>query len=247
MIRTLILIAAVSFVLAVGCIAGAAASIGGPFWIDDTGTIHRIDWRDWHTRHGSDARSPDGGGASQRELTWPGGHRLYVDVPADVTYTQGAQPKLTISGPKDLVDRISVQDGVIEAHDFDDDDARLKITLTAPDVQSFKLSGDETLTISAYDQDQLDVDISGSGKATAQGRAKQADLHISGDGDADFSDLKLDAAHVDVSGSGDTTLAPTALAQIDISGSGNVRLLKAPKSEKINISGSGRVDQPNGG
>jgi hypothetical protein len=34
MIRTLVIVAAVSFVLAVGCLAGALAMAGGPFYFD---------------------------------------------------------------------------------------------------------------------------------------------------------------------------------------------------------------------
>lgn len=46
MIRTLVLVAVVSFVLAVGCIAGAFAIVGGPFNIDDGLRFHRVEWRD---------------------------------------------------------------------------------------------------------------------------------------------------------------------------------------------------------
>jgi hypothetical protein len=40
MIRTLLIIAAVSFVLAVGCLAGALAVAGGPFSIDERLRFH---------------------------------------------------------------------------------------------------------------------------------------------------------------------------------------------------------------
>lgn len=40
MIRTLAVIALVSFVLAVGCLAGALAVAGGPFTIDDDLRFH---------------------------------------------------------------------------------------------------------------------------------------------------------------------------------------------------------------
>jgi hypothetical protein len=46
MIRTLALVAAVSFVLAVGCFAGAFAIAGGPFYIDDTMSFHHTSWTD---------------------------------------------------------------------------------------------------------------------------------------------------------------------------------------------------------
>jgi hypothetical protein len=40
MIRTLTVIAVVSFILAVGCLAGALAITGGPFTIDDQLQYH---------------------------------------------------------------------------------------------------------------------------------------------------------------------------------------------------------------
>jgi hypothetical protein len=43
-IRTLLLVAAVSFVLAVGFFAGAFAVAGGPFSIDDGWHVHLSDW-----------------------------------------------------------------------------------------------------------------------------------------------------------------------------------------------------------
>ena len=44
MIRTLALIAVVSFVLAIGCLAAAFAIAGGPFSIDDGWRFHRGHW-----------------------------------------------------------------------------------------------------------------------------------------------------------------------------------------------------------
>jgi hypothetical protein len=41
MIRTLATIAALAFVLAIGCLAGAFAIAGGPFTIDDDWRFHR--------------------------------------------------------------------------------------------------------------------------------------------------------------------------------------------------------------
>jgi len=44
MIRTLAILAAVSFVLAVVCFAAAFAIVGGPFYIDEDGQFHRAGW-----------------------------------------------------------------------------------------------------------------------------------------------------------------------------------------------------------
>ena len=46
MIRTLIIIAAVSFTLCVACLAGSFAIAGGPFFIDDHWRFHHTTWSD---------------------------------------------------------------------------------------------------------------------------------------------------------------------------------------------------------
>jgi hypothetical protein len=50
-IRTLLLIAAVSFVLAIGFFAGAKAIVGGPFYIDDGWRFRRSYISDLDVEH----------------------------------------------------------------------------------------------------------------------------------------------------------------------------------------------------
>ena len=51
MIRTLLLIAAVSFILTIGFFAGAVAVAGGPFYIDDRMHFHRDDVSETDVQH----------------------------------------------------------------------------------------------------------------------------------------------------------------------------------------------------
>ncbi len=44
MIRTLVILAIVSFLLSIGCLAAAFAIAGGPFNIDDSWRFHRGTW-----------------------------------------------------------------------------------------------------------------------------------------------------------------------------------------------------------
>ena len=44
MIRTLIILAVVSFVLSIGCLAAAFAIAGGPFYVDDDWRFHHGTW-----------------------------------------------------------------------------------------------------------------------------------------------------------------------------------------------------------
>jgi hypothetical protein len=51
MIRTLLLVSAVSFVLAIGFFAGAFAVAGGPFSIDQAWRFHPENWRVSEVEH----------------------------------------------------------------------------------------------------------------------------------------------------------------------------------------------------
>ena len=51
MIRTLLLVAAVSFVLAIGFFAGAVAIVGGPFYLDDGWRFRRTYLSDQDVEH----------------------------------------------------------------------------------------------------------------------------------------------------------------------------------------------------
>ena len=95
MTRTLLVIAAASFVLSVACLTGAAA-LGwhglhnhrhwgwGP-WTDGNWNVHVRDDDGRDVWVGNHTESADGA-QTTREIAWNGGDRLDVDIDADVTY-----------------------------------------------------------------------------------------------------------------------------------------------------------------
>jgi len=249
MIRVLVMIAVTGFLVSLASLT-AAVAIGGPAILESAAWggwgqhwVHRTDfdggrWDRWDDRH-------DGAQAT-RDFTWNGGDSLDVDVPADVTYTQAPGPaKITVSGPARLVSEVEIDGGHIgwthrRRHMHWGD---LQITMSAPNVTRFELSGAGKLAISGYKQDKLDLDISGDADVTAAGETGALGLDVSGSGDADLSGLKARDARVDIQGSGDAKLAPTDSAKVDISGSGEVTLLTHPPKLDTNISGSGSLHQ----
>lgn len=258
MIRTLITISVVGFVLSIACLAGAVGLAGGPFSIRDKARGFVMEHSDWHGRNKDghivgDLRIGDGnihintddGPTGTRDFTWQGSDHLDVSPSADIVFTQGPVAKLTIFGPTEALDNLRVHEGRIEyAGGYDNNEARLKIVMTAPDIQAFDLAGSQKLVIESYKQDKLSLDISGDAQVSAKGAAKSLRLDITGDGEADLTDLALDAAVVDISGSGQASLGPKQSAKIDVSGDGVVKLTSKPKVLTQDISGSGQVSQP---
>lgn len=253
MTRTLILVAIVGFFLSIASFGIALNLAGGPEafhkWPDApwNKSGHWESDTEWHSDGGHHGPRVDGTGPeTTRELTWDGSRSLDLDVPADVTYTQGPVAKITVSGPKGSVDRVEIHDGQIRFSHPLFNAGRLKITMTAPMVEAFDVSGAQTLVINGYKQDRISIDISGSGDVTASGSAGRLELDISGSGDADLGQLTTDEANVDVSGAGDATIAPRNEASIEVTGAGDVVLMTRPPVLHKDVSGAGKIEEKGG-
>jgi len=246
MIRALIIITVASFVLALGCFAGVAAFAGRELaangWV----------WPAWenygvHISDASDgARTPD----EVRKLDWTGGDTLRIDLPADVKFGQSERPEVVIEGPADLLPFVALKDGRLYLTDESAGVSlgrldELEISIFAPGVRRFVVNGSPRLAVSNYDQENLTVEINGSGSATVEGRTDRLAATISGSGEADLENLTVTDANLKVVGSGDVKTGPTGAVQVAIAGSGDVHLLRKPASLTSQVDGSGDVHEAN--
>jgi hypothetical protein len=244
MTRTLLLIAGASFVLAAACLSGAAALGWNGVHRHGWGHNWNIDFSDDHGQHWiRHVDSGDGSGpAATREIAWTGGSEFDNDISADVQFTQAPGPaKLVVTGPKDAVDHIVLNGSHLDFEGDGSYDGPVKVTLTAPDVRHFGLSGSGDLTIANYAQDDLDIEVSGSGDVSATGKARSVKLDISGDSTVDLGALASDSAQAEISGSGKATLAPANAADLHISGDGEIDLKTRPAKLNSDVSGSGKI------
>lgn len=256
MIRNLTIVAVASFVLAMGCFAGAAALGGRDIlknWNFPADWHVDIDDGDDHVRirSGDDLSDADRE-TIVRDLAWTGGDALQVDLPAEVIYTQaasGAGATVRVSGPKHQVDRVTIDGGRIRLKDDDRGfhisrrHDQLTIEVSAPAVRRFTLNGSGDLSLRSYDQPTLALEINGSGDADAQGKAQKVDLRISGSGEADLSGLDGGDVDVALAGSGSARVAPHGAAKIEVAGSGEVDVTTKPTSLVTDVAGSGDVNQ----
>ena len=258
MIRNLLVITGVGGVLALVGITGAIALAGSD--------VSHNDWT-WVVTD-----SDDGGNSSfrvergpaaadaERTIAWAGGDSLSVDVPGRVTYVQGAEAGIKVTGPKSLVDRVRFEDGRLSVTYSDEpersyvrlnrtgvnvwsDTEALRITVTAPAVKTFAMAEPGVLNIRDYDQPTLTVNANGSGKVDAEGRAGRVDVTVNGSGHVDLDDLEVADASINISGSGDVVAGPTGRADVEIAGSGDVVLTRRPAQLQQSIDGSGDVEQ----
>ena len=244
MIRTLFIISGAGLLLAIICIGGAFAIGGrdiatrgwsnyGPFW--------NFVWDGNHWDGNWDRQW--GGAQITREVPWSGDDEIVIGHRGEVHYKQGLAAKVEVTGPSDLVNRLQMTNGRLRLDGAQplDGRARLDVTITAPRVERFSIVGAARLTIDDYDQDQMRVEIRGSGDITAHGKARRVDVEIMGSGDADVGGIDAEEVNVDIKGSGGATIAPTQRARIDVKGSGDVTMLTNPPDVDTDIKGSGDI------
>ena len=248
MVRVLVIVAVVGFVLTIACFSGAAA-LGGRA-LAESGLPLPWAWGHWNWDDDDDDARPgdrDSPNAT-REIAWTGGEDLAIALPADVVFTQGPTAKLTVTGPKRVVDRVIVEDGKLRfagrhGGRWGLHDARLQVAVSSPDTHSFSLAGSPNLRIADFKQDRLRVAIMGSGDVTGAGQAKRVDVAIFGSGDANLAGVAAEEADVKIMGSGDASVAPRDYADVAIFGSGDVDLAVRPAKLSSHIAGSGKVLQ----
>lgn len=266
MIRNLTIVAVASFVLFVGCLAGAFA-LGGRD-IMQHGWTFPADWNievNDDNDHVDVTRIDHGtlsvatkGEHRTRDIPWVGARDLQIDLPAQVTFVQGPEPRITVSGPRAAVERVAVKGGRIfmvgndESHSIHidrdgvrmlDDADGLTIEVAGPSVTAFTLNGSGDLHLKAYDQPDLVLEINGSGDVDAQGKTRKVDLRVSGSGEADLRGLDTGDAKIALAGSGEAHVAPHGAAEIEVAGSGDVYLTSKPAVLTSNVAGSGEVHQ----
>ncbi len=258
MIKNLLITAGIAGIVSIACLSGAGALVG-----------HDIRTNGWDlnlVKIGDHVRIVKGQPAqpdqtANSSLDWPGGDRLDIDLPGEVTYTQGAKASVIVSGPQALVGRVRIDGGRLylvpgdepaesihlrfdHGHlDATGPDTHLHVTIVAPAVTSFTVSGSSGLSVHDYSQPALDLALNGSGAIDVDGKTQALKLEQAGSGAVDLSSLDAQDADVSLSGSGDAEVHATGKTQVGISGSGTVALTTKPAALTTSISGSGTVNQ----
>lgn len=128
-----------------------------------------------------------------------------------------------------------------------------KASITMPALIRLQTSGSLTGTVSSFNnpEDEMSIDISGSGDITARditlktlqlkisgsgtlaaiGKAQNLKALISGSGDIKTADLETEKAEVSISGSGSAEVWVKQNLKTDISGSGSIRYKGNPAIE----------------
>ncbi len=116
------------------------------------------------------------------------------------------------------------------------------VAVAAPDIALVRTRGAVDVTISDVDNARLQVDLDGSGKATATGRTQKLKVFVKGAGKIETAGLATREALVMIEGAGSIELADLLELEAEIHGAGAVRYGGDPKVTKI-VRGAGTVEK----
>jgi len=187
--------------------------------------------------------------ATHKAWQWNGGDTLALDAPINIRYRPNGPPRVSVTGPAELLQHVQVGDGRIgsDSRVVRNSGKRLDAEISGVPIRKFVVNGTEDLDLGEIDQPGLDLHINGTGVVRGRGKVERLNLSISGPGNADLGGLAVTGdAKVSILGSGDAMLSPHGRVKLIIAGSGRLRLLTRPVELRQTIVGSGQVDQLTG-
>lgn len=254
MIRTLLVVFFVGMMVSIGGMIGASV-LGG---FDGKGRFPGISIPGFaHKSSESVEPAPpwpaEPGDVATRQIEWSGAESLEINIPAEVTFIQSDDAGVTITGPKNWIERIVIEgdaittpSGVRAKWNQNGGNNAVRIEVRGPNVKAFEINGAGKLAISSYRQDDLKVEVHGAAEVTAQGEATRLEVSVNGAGKGDFGKLTVQEADIEVNGAGAVTAGPTHRAELEINGVGAIHLLNRPPELKQTMHGIGsvQIDDP---
>lgn len=118
---------------------------------------------------------------------------------------------------------------------------RVTVEITLPDLPAASITGSGDLSLDDLQQDEIELEITGSGTIRASGEVIRLNVEISGSGDVKAKELQASIAELRVSGSGDIKAQATQSLSARVSGSGDIKVWGNPAKRDTRVSGSGDI------
>lgn len=199
--------------------------------------------------------------------------RIELSTSADLKVTIGDEYSITMTGNRDRLDRIELDQSGDEleisskSRGFSffgrHNDGYAKISITMPNIEEMEINGSGDAEIIGIDNEEILLNINGSGDLYVTGKSDAVDIEINGSGDIEMDEVSgkdvaievngsgnvefdggtCDRMEIEVDGSGDIDARHLICkeVEIDVEGSGNSRV-HATELLIFKSEGSGRVD-----
>lgn len=121
----------------------------------------------------------------------------------------------------------------------------LKVTVIVPTLERIRVTGSGDVEARGFAGEALDLDSTGSGDMTIEGKVGNLRVNKTGSGDVDISGINAEKVKVNAPGSGDIELeGQTARLDVNLMGSGDLEATRLVVSDEVDarIMGSGGIE-----
>ena len=118
---------------------------------------------------------------------------------------------------------------------------KLVVNINTPNYDEVSLSGSGNINILDFKNNNLSLNISGSGNITGNGEVETLVVKINGSGNLMSKEIKSTSATITINGSGDAEVFASDSISAKINGSGNIEYFGNPENVDSIINGSGDI------
>ena len=118
---------------------------------------------------------------------------------------------------------------------------KLVVNVNTPNYDEVSLSGSGNINILDFKNNNLSLNISGSGNITGNGEVETLVVKINGSGNLMSKEIKSKSATITINGSGDAEVFASDSISAKINGSGNIEYFGNPENVDSIINGSGDI------
>ena len=118
---------------------------------------------------------------------------------------------------------------------------KLVVNINTPNYDEVSLSGSGNINILDFKNNNLYLNISGSGNITGNGEVETLVVKINGSGNLMSKEIKSKSATITINGSGDGEVFASDSISTKINGSGNIKYFGNPENVDSIINGSGNI------
>ena len=119
---------------------------------------------------------------------------------------------------------------------------KLVVNINTPNYDEVSLSGSGNINILDFKNNNLSLNISGSGNITGNGEVETLVVKINGSGNLMSKEIKSKSATITIYGSGDAEVFASDSISAKINGSGNIEYFGNPENVDSIINGSGDIN-----
>ena len=117
----------------------------------------------------------------------------------------------------------------------------LVVNINTPNYDEVSLSGSGNINILDFKNNNLSLNISGSGNITGNGEVETLVVKVNGSGNLMSKEIKSKSATITINGSGDGEVFASDSISAKINGSGNIKYFGNPENVDSIINGSGDI------